>query len=524
MFFMEQSKNRVPLLQEIISDWLLRCFQNHRVPFLASLIWGFLAYTFAFTNKLINHDEVGQLFSKGATVTSGRWGLGLLDTIFPNVSMPWIYGVLTILIIAVSICLIVDLFAIRSKLIQALLAGCIMVFPSLIGVFGYMFTSSSYGLSFLLAVLAVWLVCRPCKWAVIPALGCMVASLSIYQSYVSVSASLLVLILIRMLLIGDDPLLVLKKGIGYVLFLVVSLVAYYLATKVILAIYDISLNEYAADNISFSVGYILEGIRLAYLNFARFFYWAHHRLMPTELSRKLHLLLFAAIAVLLLLWARKQKKPCLFRFLLLAVLIAILPMAINCMYLITTEGSIHTLVLYSFIAVYVLAAIVADLLLKDVQTRRFAEILRRISVDGIALLLSVIVMINVYAANTAYLNLHLRYENAYSFFTGITTQVQQMPEFQPGTRIAIIGDWIYPDFYWHNLDFTLYMTGVTGFMPTSYSAQRFLDYYVGFRATLASSEEIAAIRETEAFRDMNIYPYYGSMAVIDNVIVVKLSE
>lgn len=520
---MEQNKNQ-PLLMETCSDWLVNAFQAWKIPFLASLIWGALAYMFAFTNKLINHDEVGQLFGKGATVSSGRWGLSILDAIFPNVSMPWIYGVLTVILIAVAICLIIHLFSIRNRVIQILLAGTIMVFPSLIGVFGYMFTSSCYGLSFLLAVLAAWLVCRSCKWAVIPALGCLVASLSIYQSYISIAASLLVLVLIRLLLVGEAPLTVLKKGIGYVLFLVIGLTGYYLATQVVLAVKDVSFNDYASDSISLSLTHVLEGIRLAYVTFARFFYWAHHRLLPSSRSRLLHLALFAAVGVLLLLWARKEKRTRTSRFVLLVVLIGILPLAINCMYLVTAEGSIHTLVLYSFIAVYILAAVVMDLTLDRSEPKRLAELLRRIALDGSAIALSLIIFINVYVANTAYLNMHLRYENAYSFYSSLTAQIRQMPEFREGTKIAVIGSWQTPAFYAEQMEFTEYLVGVKGFLPSDYSARHFMEYYIGFPAAFVSDEEAETIRQTEAFRNMCIYPYYGSVAVIDDVIVVKLSQ
>lgn len=520
---MEQS-NHPPLLQEVLSEQTIRLFRLWKIPFLASLIWGFLAYMFAFTNKLINHDEAGQLFGKGATVTSGRWGLGLLDMVFPNVSMPWIYGVITVVFIALSICLILHLFSIRSRILQVLLAGCIMVFPSLIGIFGYMFTSSSYALSFLLAVLAAWLICRSCKWAIPPAVCCLVASLSIYQSYISVAASLLVLVLIRMLLMGEEPLSVLKKGIGYVVFLVVGLGLYYLATQVVLRLTGTILSSYAADNISFSPAYLLEGIRLAYVNFCRFFYWAHHRLIPTSLSRLLHMALFAGIAVLLLLWLCRQKKSFGARLLLLVILIGILPLSINCMYLITSEASIHTLVLYSFTAVYVLAALVAELWFREAASGKPAEILRRLTLDGMALVLALIVFINVYTANTAYLALHLRYENAYSFYTSLTAQIRQMPQFQEGTQIAVIGGWKTPDFYYQHMEFTDYLMGVKGFLPSDYSAPHFMEYYIGFPAEFVSPEKAEQIRQTEAFRDMPVYPYYGSMDVIDDVIVVKLSE
>lgn len=399
-----------------------------------------------------------------------------------------------------------------------------MVFPSLIGVFGYMFTSSSYGLSFLLAVLSVWLVCQNRKWLLIPALGCLVASVSIYQAYISIAASLLVLVLIRMLLIGEDPIPVLKKCIGYVLFLVAGLGSYYLATQVVLVLKNVSFNEYAADSISFSVSHLLDGIRLAYLNFIRSFHLAHHRLMPTALSQTLHFLLIAVIVVLLLLWGLTQKKPCILRFLLLAVLIGILPLAINCMYLITAEDSIHTLVLYSFIAIYILAAIVMEFWLERAASGKLPELIRRLALDGAALILAVVIGINVYVANTAYLNLQLRYENAYSFYTSLTAQIQQMPEFREGTKIAIAGNWQSPDFYTEQMEFTDRLMGVKGFLPSDYSARYFMEYYIGFPAEFASAEEIESIRQTDVFQSMSIYPYYGSIQVIDNTIVVKLSQ
>ena len=91
------------LLVERAAAWLLSRIRGNAVPLAASLIAGFLAYTFSFTNKLLNHDEAYSLFMKGATVESGRWGLGGIDLIFPNFSMPWIYGVLTIAFMAISV-------------------------------------------------------------------------------------------------------------------------------------------------------------------------------------------------------------------------------------------------------------------------------------------------------------------------------------------------------------------------------------------------------------------------------------
>lgn len=504
---------RQPLLLETLARRLLQWVRQDRIPLLSALIAGALAYPFAFTNKLVNHDEVSQLFAKGATVTSGRWGLGALDLIFPNISMPWIYGVITLVLMAAAICLILRLIPLKSPLLQGLLAGCIMVFPSLIGLFGYMFTSSSYALAFFLAVLAVFLLRRPGRLCKCFALGMLVASLSIYQSYISVAASLLVLVLIRQLLDGEPVDTCVKRGIGYVVFLIAGLGIYYVATQVVFRIKDVSFNAYASDSIRFSIGSVAQGISLAYQNFGKTFSQLQHRLIPTSFSRTLHYVLLAVMAVLLVLsLLHKEWK----RILLVVVLIALLPLAINCMYVITSADSIHTLVLYSFVGVYILAALLADQVLGSLPGRLCGDL--------VSLALAGILTVNVYVANASYLNLHLRYENAYTFYTTLLADLKQMPEFTEGSRLAILGTWQEPVFYETELDFTHQLTGVTGFSPNLYSQPYFLEYYLGVSIPFASEEECAEIQKTQTFQDMPCYPYSGSTQAFGDLIVVKLSS
>ena len=518
-----ENETRQPLLLEYIARWGSSQLRKYRVSFSASVLFGLLAYLFAFTNKLVNHDEVHCLFSKGATVTSGRWGLGLLDIIFPNYSMPWIYGVITVFLIALSICLIISIFQIRSKLLQVLLAGSIMVFPSLIGTFGYMFTSNSYALSFLLAVLAVWFLRHGGTFGPIPALVCMVGSLSIYQSYIAVSASLLVLVLIRQLLKENQPVAVIRRGCFFVAFLILSLGLYYLASQIIFRITGTTFSNYAQDSITFSLSSIPGKILLAYEMFLLFFSEQKHCLIPSDLSRVAHILIVLVIGVLLVLWALRQTGRNGLRFLLLFALVAILPPAINCMYLITSAESIHTLVLYGFVAVYILAAILIEDSLDVVSGKGHIQILRKPALNLATLALSLVIVINVYVANAAYLNLHLRYENAYAFYTSLLADLKMMPEFQEDTKLAVTGFWKNPDYFEDNFQFAHYLAGMYGFVPDSYSNESFLKYYIGVASPFASAEEIAEITASPEYADMAVYPYYGSVQLFDDVLVVKLS-
>ena len=162
---------------------------DNQVAFFATIIIGLITHMFMFSNKLVNHDDIHELFGKGATISSGRWGLALLEAIFPNYSMPWIYGAISLVLIAVAVCLIIKLFSIRNKILQVLLAGLIVSFPAQVGTFCYMFTSAPYALSLVLAVTAV-VVFEKGTWKsklVASVLG--ILSLSIYQAYIAIIAS-----------------------------------------------------------------------------------------------------------------------------------------------------------------------------------------------------------------------------------------------------------------------------------------------------------------------------------------------
>ena len=331
------------LMVQRVSDWFVQKWNENRIPFLSALIFAFLAHTFSFTNKLINHDEVYSLFSKGATVVSGRWGLGALDSVFPNVSMPWIYGVITIVLLAISVCFLVSILRIRCKWMQVLTAGLVLTFPSLTGTFGYLFTSSSYGVAFLLAVGSVWLLQNRSGRYWLGAILCMVLSLSIYQSYISLTAAILVLVLIRQLLEGEDVAAVFRRGIAYVLFLILSLGLYFGLTQLILGLKHVQMGSYAADSLTFNLRSLPGNIAYAYRCFFLNFREDALGLIPTAFSRKIHLLLMVCAAILLMLRVRTMRRNAA-SWLLMAGLIGVFPLAVNCMYLFTAPESIHTLV------------------------------------------------------------------------------------------------------------------------------------------------------------------------------------
>lgn len=510
------------LLFERILEHVLHFLHIHRIPLLATIVFGLMAHGFVFTNKFINHDEVYNLFGKGATVDSGRWGLGALDSIFPNYSMPWIYGILTVLLIAVSVCLIVSIFSIRNSTLQVLLAGCMVVFPLWVSTFAFMFTSSSYGVAFLMAVLSVYLLRKPHPFFWILALGCGIFSVAIYQAYIAIIASLLVLILIQDLLLGEDIFRMLRRGFFYVAFLILTLGLYYIAAQAIMILKDVQFNQYASERNSFDPSTLPRNVTLAYSHFFRAFETGEYALIPSLFSQKLHRFAFTACGILLLVLCI-IKKIKISRILFILALAAVFPLAVNCMYLFTTEAAVHTLVLCGFLSIYVPLIMIADLCVSEIPGKKHMDLLRHTAVNLLVLALAGIVISNIYFANEAYLEQHLQYENTYAFYTSLLSDIRMHPEFDEDTKLAVIGRWTYPDYFFRKFEFTYHLFGHLNSSPEEYSMDRFLEYYIGFTIPFAADAEVAQIRDSAEYLQMPVYPYYGSIQMFGDTLVVKLS-
>lgn len=490
--------------------WLCRAYRENKTPFLASLTAGFAAHGFAFTNKLLNHDEIESLFGKGATVTSGRWGLELVKLLFPDWSMPWIYGILSVLLLSAAVCLAVRILDIRSKPLQALLGALVLSFPSLTGTFCFMFTSSSYALAFLMSVLSVYEYQRGGKLRVPLSILFLVLGVSIYQAYISVAACLYILLMIEDALEPDSsPLQIVLFGLKALLLMAVSVAVYYAITQLVFAATGAQFNDYVTENVNGSVS-LIRRIRIAYDSFLYTFSFRNFYLISTEASRYIHIALGALMLMCLGALSVRNRKP--MHAALLLVLTALLPLGIECMYLIMSPESIHTLVVYSFVSIYLLAAII---------TERMRTLTGRSAGDLMALLLAAVTLINVYFANMCYLKLELQYRNADAFYTSLCAQIKNTEGFDKDTKLAIIG---YQDnlmFIPEELDTELLM-GPAHDLVNVYSRKNFFRYYLSFDIPFAGGDELERLSADERVRDMSEYPYYGSVRKIDDYIVVKL--
>ena len=490
-----------------LRDSFTALWSSAHAPFFAALTVGLFAHGYAFSNKLLNHDEIESLFGKGATVTSGRWGLELVKVLFPDWSMPWVYGLLSLLLIAAAACLMLETLELRGKALRLVLPALVVSFPSLTGNFCFMFTAAPYAWSFFLTVLAVYLFREGRPRRALLSVPLLVLALGIYQAYISVAATLFLLLMLRDALDGERPVFeIIRFGVKALALLLFSVALYYGVTLLVLRLTGETFNSYVTENVNGTVT-LPRRVRMACDAFLYIFSFRSHSLITSEALRYLHIALaLAALAALGVVSCRK-KKP--LHTALLVCLLLLLPLSVCCMYLIMSQESIHTLVLYSFVCVYLLMALAA-------------ERVKGLPAGGLmALALSAVVLGNVYFANKCYLKMELQKENAIAFYTTLTARVMSVPGFDENTSLAIVGRQDNLLHRFPELDTELFM-GVNAELVNIYSRENLIRSYLGLDIPFADEETLEALEDDPRVLEMAEYPYDGSIRKLGDTIVVRL--
>lgn len=482
------------------------CLAAARLPFCAALVFGLAAHGYWMTNKIPFDDDLPNMWNKGATVVSGRYGLEVLRLLMPDVSMPWIYGLMSLVFLALAVCVTIRVFHIRSRVLQVLLAGVFVSFPAETGTMGYLFTAAPYALALLLSVTGVWLFLegRRGRWAAAPLL--IAFSCSVYQGYFAFASGFCVIWMIRALVCtGESPRAVFREGLRLLGMLLVSLAVYALAIFTFSRVLGLPLLEEAVNSRqSLPLRFLV-----AYSAWLKTLFRGYFAYVNSPASRLFHALLLAVCAAAAVIRLRGRREAP--RLLLLAVCAFLFPLGCYCLYLLADNAYIHALALYPFASLYVLCAVLLDG--PEVPVPRVLA----------SAALAAILLNNLYFANAAALHAQLQYENARALYTGMLTRVCSTEGFNENSRLAILGEApaLRTDFspYFDFTNFTLPGVNILDVRQ----AGPLIRNYLGFDIPFADEADAAAIRESEAFAAMPVYPYAGSVQKFGDVIVVRFS-
>lgn len=507
-----------------VKEKLINFYNKYKVMFIVTIIIGMFAHLFMLTNKLPNHDDIESIFSKGLTVEIGRWGLDVIKYIFPSYSMPWFNGIVMIVLIALSACFVVKILNLDSKVKQCLIGAIMVTYASVICTLAYTFTANAYGVAILLSVLCVYFAIKPKKTSnVILSVLCLILSLSIYQAYISLTATLFIIVLIKDCLNKNKKAKeVLLKGLRFFGILIIGVFLYLASVVIINYATGTSLTQYqgASEIGDISVFSVLQGIVSAYLTIPRLVLRNYYGISAGIILKIGHVISFIVIAIISIILLKKIFKLSKKKSLLFIILVILLPLCMNLMYLISSKVEIHSLMIYGNIFWLILPLV----LIEELPKTKFSNCVNNI------IIITLVIMTYKYItyANESYFQLKLSYENTQSFYTTLVTRIESIPGFDKDTKIAFLG-FYGGELLYHNSNSFPNMDSFTGIlsnyeMITAYSKENFIKNYIGVDFNYATEEEINNLKTKNEVQEMELYPYDNSIKKIDDIIVVKFSD
>lgn len=513
--------------------------KNKSFFIIASLLLGvgLLCHGYMFFNKLPNFDEMGSINGYlGIATPSGRWALPFAGILNGPFSSPAINGFLCTLFLIASTFIISDTLQIKSKL-STLCIGCVLIsFPTITSSLTFMFTSFAYMLSLFLEVLAVWLAvsdialfpkfqaANPKAFQCLKFLisACLMATgLGIYQAYYQVACTVILIYGMQSLL-SDDLRLVWKKALKLFCLLIVSMGIYLIMAKVgcFFSGKEMSVT-YGAGSVPELLANLPHALARCYRDFASVFYsdfrGISHNLIVRLLITVSFLIGICLYEVLLL----KRHK----NLLLGNVLLLLFPIALEVIGFTMVSRGMDTLTVYSYALILVFPFAMLSLCDFKVNTRILNFLYSCVMISSLLLTWQYAIL-----ANNVYTTMDLAKLEASSYYTTMVTQIKSLDHYSTELPLCLLGTNSEDETLY---DLSAYYKGdVRGQMTCDryinmYSRHYFLSVFLGYDPQVINWQDFIPAADQQTcltLQEMPCYPDAGSIAIINDTVIVKLSN
>lgn len=513
--------------------------KNKSFFIIASLLLGvgLLCHGYMFFNKLPNFDEMGSINGYlGIATPSGRWALPFAGILNGPFSSPAINGFLCALFLIASTFIISDTLQIKSKL-STLCMGCVLIsFPTITSSLTFMFTSFAYMLSLFLEVLAVWLAvsdialfpkfqaANPKAFQCLKFLisACLMATgLGIYQAYYQVACTVILIYGMQSLL-SDDLRLVWKKALKLFCLLIVSMGIYLIMAKVgcFFSGKEMSVT-YGAGSVPELLANLPHALTRCYRDFASVFYsdfrGISHNLVVRLLITVSFLIGICLYEALLL----KRHK----NLLLGNILLLLFPIALEVIGFTMVSRGMDTLTVYSYALILVFPFAMLSLCDFKVNPRILNFLYSCIMISSLLLTWQYAIL-----ANNVYTTMDLAKLEASSYYTTMVTQIKSLDHYSAELPLCLLGTNSEDETLY---DLSAYYKGdVRGQMTCNryinmYSRHYFLSVFLGYDPQVINWQDFIPAADQQTcltLQEMPCYPAAGSIAIINDTIIVKLSN
>ena len=490
-------------------------------------------------------------------VLYGRWAAYIQFLLRGTDNIPWLLVVFVIFHLVISSVIIVSVLGIKHKLHCVITALLIVSFPTLSHQFGFIFGADVGTLGLMLAVSAVYITVKLKNGYVWGGI-CLMLAIASSQAQIGMAAGLFIILLIKHLLDASSTLKsTVTNAARYTACGVLGLFLYFLSLPITLRLFigpDATLIHHVGGNQIGQVPLSLLPtlIRNSFFGFFEFFTQAPRFFYVSSFLQNLYILLLFIVLLLLgiaVVCKRIYKDP--FKFVAVILLLFCLPIALNPIEIAAYfRGGSDVLTIYQF----VLALIFVMVLSENTSLDDFGVCVKGKVKNSITTILSltkwsvVIILLLIgfsYTRTTAlyYFNAYISHHRDIAFYNRLLARVETVEGFRPYLPVALIGSQPYGDFrrpYMipeivrtrSNLEQPI--TLFSNLTPRALTwsgpgwdgrfALWYMSLYFGVNFRDPTSSQVYQVVQSYSFKDMPAWPHPDSVAVIYEVIVVKLSE
>ena len=499
---------------------------------ICGMIVGLFAHGFMFANKIPNHDDLQWYsdFSRDALIL-GRYVLYFFWKLFSNLSTPWFNGILGVLFLSLASFFLCDAFEVR-KAWRALGVVLIMLtFPVNATIFGFMFEAHLKMLGILFACCVPWAMAK-LRGGWFWAAGFAFLATGIYQVYIMLAIGLLILLVMRRTVFsaleGKTGGRVWAFAVACAAAAVAGLALYLGGNWLMTTLGGVEMRNYQGlDRMgSINLATLPQKVLTAYETVWDYFY-ADMPVYTTKLMQVAQWVLVCAAAAGVtagFIFCIREKKPA--HTALMAICVALLPLAAAGIYFMGDEIDAHQITLYPLIVILLLPVLCVDGFVIGLPS---FPALRRICASAMAVACLMYGFCFSMLSNQAYYRMHMAFTRAENFGNRLATRIESMEGYHSGMRLVTRG----------------YLSHEEPLMYFEYDiASRFLpflgvrnefDYYwtdtalwmltriVGLPMTPAQDWQPETAQERELVENMPCYPAEGSIVFVGDVCVIRFS-
>ncbi len=511
---------------KIRSDFKLSC--------ISVFLFGLISQGMGLFNKYSNHDDLHYFFTGGETFTSGRWMLYLAERIEKLINGDGLFslsvfnGFFTLICIAIVLCLIIDLFEIRTPAFIIFLGGIFVSIPVITCMFGYMFIAHFFGLSLLMAVFGAYIVLKYDTWYItLSGVVLMTLSTGIYQGFIPTILCLLLFGLIIKFYDAEDRAQLnaaFKKTIVVILSITSFLLSYICLTYFINNLLEIQLSAYKGMNsvsdvpLSEYIGRVIFAYKEFFIlpnDYQSIYYDVNLR---PGIVEPLYGFLLSVFFILYgkLVYTRRNNMAAAFA---LVFLMLFIPAAVNFIFIMTNPAVCYAMMVYGKALFFVLFFRVMETSLQNMES--FASKAVKYSTGAAAAL---IIFVFCRFDNVCYLRMDLIQSQAIRYFTTLVTRIQSTGGYDsyhyvsyinspdPGYKDNSVEEFTefkqirippYYDFY-HSVSDSIW--------------REYLRIWCGFSPHEIDQKYFENLPEVQT---MPHYPNEGSIKIIDDIVVIN---